>query len=286
MSGEEGALGWGGCGVPHCGSCVPQQDGVWGGSHSPCAPPPWVQKKIIKQHGVYLGRGVKEPNLEEGSPWAPGRPGGPCMCLERSSVQAEMEQAPRHPDLQAERGESRDPQNPVSISSRSPGRWKPLCSRRALVAGGAPPAPLFPSDPPLARCLPFLQRLPCLPKECTGWSERASRACVHACCARPPACVRAGCVCVVRVRVLQPTSLKQSQPRAAEARRASLRFGGRLLLGSRRCLRARALAAQGSGIPAAAAGPAARPGELGQPGGSRGLPKMEPAGGSWLRGSN
>lgn len=262
---------------------VPQQDGVGGGSHSPCAPPPWVQKKIIKQHGAYLGRGVKAPGQPGGSPQLSQ---GPCMCLERSSVQAELGRAPRHPDLQAERGESRDPQNPISTSSRSPGRWKPLCSWRALVAGGAPPAPLFPSDPPLARCLPFSQRLPCLPKECTGWSERASRACVHACCARPPACVRAGCVCVCACVAADFIKAKPAPSCRGKARRASLRFGGRLLLGSRRCLRARALAAQGSGIPAAAAGPAARPGELGQPGGSRGLPKMEPAGGSWLRGSN
>lgn len=66
--------------------------------------------------------------------------------------------------------------------------WKALRSRSGVGWGwggeascrvGAPPLSLFPSDPPLASDFP-LRQLPCLPKECTGWSEGASRACVRA----------------------------------------------------------------------------------------------------------
>lgn len=75
--------------------------------------------------------------------------------------------------------------------------WKALCSQGGGWGGGcvcasgrvgAPPLPLFPSDPPLASDFP-LRQLPCLPKERTGWSEGASRAC----CACVRACVRLCC---------------------------------------------------------------------------------------------
>lgn len=87
--------------------------------------------------------------------------------------------------------------------------WEALCSRAEVCVGGAScrvgalPLPLFPSDPPLASDVP-LRQLPCLPKECTGWSEGASRAVVRVC-----ALV---CACVAT------DFIKASCPRAAEAR--------------------------------------------------------------------
>lgn len=204
------------------------------------------------------------------------------MCLERSSMQAEVGRASRHPNLQAESGRKAEP--PLHPPAPSPSAAARPCAGKPSAAGERPLqgglTRRLCSLQTLPSPLPFLfAAAPVLAKR-MHWMERASRACVHACCARPPACVRVRvCVCV-----LQPTSLKQSQPRAAEARQPSISWPAPA--GSQRCLRARALAAQGSSIPAAAAGPAARPGERGRPGGSWGLPKMEPAGGSWLPGSN
>lgn len=138
---------------------------------------------------------------------------------------------------------------------------------------GAPPLPLFPSDPPLASDFP-LRQLPCLPKECTGWSEGASRACVR--------------VCALVCACLASDFIKASCPRAAEPRQP-FNSVARLLAGKTGV--AFVLSCPGSrglSIPACLGAlpviPARCPGD-GWPGSGR-LLKMESGGGSWTLGSN
>lgn len=96
------------------------------------------------------------------------------------------------------------PLAPSPLTREPPCAQNPFAGRECSSQGGAPASPLFPADPPLAAVFPLQQAARRLPKECTGWSERASRACVRVC-ARPPVCVAADFI-------------KGSQPRAAEAR--------------------------------------------------------------------
>lgn len=181
--------------------------------------------------------------------WIWGRPSTPgdgiaggqpqCLCTNPTDKGGEAE--PRCP--------------PTSIPTHpgAPVCRKPLCGQGVLLAGGgALASPLFPADPPLAAAFPLQQAARRLPKECTGWSERASRACVRVC-ARPPVCVAADFI-------------KDSQPRAAEARQPRVPR-------PRSCRKPTSIPQRQPGLQRG----------QGLPGG---LPKMEAAGGSWPLGFN